>query len=86
MPTLTIVPHGDGAWPDLADRMNRIIYLGNDAEIQMVGLSHGTVTGEPSVALRFDLPDGRIVVAETTLRLFLTAADSLKAVHGDPRR
>jgi hypothetical protein len=49
------------------------------------GLRDGTVNGEPSVALLIELENGEHVVAETTLRLFLTAADAMKARYGDPR-
>ena len=42
----------------------------------------GTMTlnrGRPSVALRIDLPDGRHVIAETSARLFCSAARSIMA-------
>jgi hypothetical protein len=42
-------------------------------------------SGKPSVALGFELPDGRWVLAETSLALFLTAAEALRARYGDPR-
>lgn len=51
----------------------------------ITSLERGTTGGKPTVALIVDLPDGRYVFAETTLALFLSAADALKAAHGDPR-
>ncbi len=72
---------GDGCWPDLLKR--EVISIDNRFEI--AGLSNGMSKGDPSVAFRFDLPDGRIVFAQTSLKLFLTAADMLKARYGDPR-
>ena len=51
----------------------------------ITSLSAGLQSGKPSVAVVIDLPDGRYVMAETSLALFLTAADALKAAHGDPR-
>lgn len=87
MPVLRIVlqePH----WPELAkaQREGRVIHLGNDAPpIGVGGLAGGMSSGKPSVALRIDLPDGRHVIAETSLALFLMAADALKARFGDPR-
>jgi hypothetical protein len=52
----------------------------------VIGMPHGTVLGRPTVLFRMTLPDGQDVFAETTLALFLTAADALKARYGDPRR
>jgi hypothetical protein len=36
--------------------------------------------------MRIDLDDGSVVLAETSLALFLTVADGLRARYGDPRR
>lgn len=66
---------GDGAWPDLADKTDRIVHI---TDIDVAVLAHGTKGGRPSVAFRMDLPDGQVVFAETTLRLFLTAAAAMK--------
>lgn len=66
--------------------MEQIIELGEDAPpIQISGIRNGLASGAPAVSIRFDLPDGRIVVANTSLKLLLTAADALKAYYGDPR-
>ncbi len=48
-------------------------------------LADGMKSGNPSVAVIIDLSGGVVVFAETSLKLFLTAADALKARHGDPR-
>jgi hypothetical protein len=50
----------------------------------VAALPRGTVSGKPTVTFRVDLPDGTVVLAETTLSLFLSAADAFKARHGDP--
>jgi hypothetical protein len=43
-------------------------------------------SGKPSVCIGVFLPNnGGCVLAETSLALFLTAADALKARFGDPR-
>lgn len=70
------------AWPELekAD----IIHIANDAPpIQVAVLEGGLQSGRPSVALRIDLPDGRTVVAETTARLFCSAAKAIMAKYPD---
>ena len=80
MPMLRIIPDLDGATPE---------YAGKEAvEVQdfiVGGLPSGMASGKPSVAFLIDLPDGRYVFAQTSLQLFLAAADALKARYGDPR-
>lgn len=61
----------------------RLVHLANDAQIEVGALTRGTKEGRASVAFCFGLPDGRVVIAETTLRLFLTAADTLRTLYGE---
>jgi hypothetical protein len=83
MPSLTVNLTGDGVWPDLADRRDDIIHLGEHDTIEVAALEGGMVSGKPSVALRFDLPDSRqVVIAETSLALFLAAARALSIRFG----
>jgi hypothetical protein len=50
------------------------------------GMPEGTENGHPTVMIGLDNEeDGGIIVVETTLALFLSAADALKAKYGDPR-
>jgi hypothetical protein len=71
---------GDNAWPDL--QAKPFIHLGEGSPaIQLAVLGGGMKSGRPSVALRFELPDGRTVVAETSARLFCTAAKAIMARH-----
>lgn len=84
MTPLTIILDGDKAWPDLApdnpDRPNLI-----EGRIDSVAaLANATANGKPAVALRIELPDGSVVIAQTTLALFATAARGFVARHGDP--
>lgn len=82
MPRLDIVFDGDGAFADVAPAQ-----LGHTTEpIRVVALEGGMESGKPSVCIGMFLPhDGGCVVGETSLALFLTAADALKARFGDPR-
>jgi len=50
--------------------------------IKVIGMPAGTAEGNPTVLLRIALPDGREMFAETTLKLFTLAADTLKAFYG----
>lgn len=79
---MTINLEGDNGWPDL--RGKPVVHLGNDAKpIQIAVLDGGMTSGRPSVALRFELPDGTTVIAETTARLFVTAARAIHAKYPD---
>ena len=42
-------------------------------EMKVMVLSKGTANGRPTVMIRFDLPDGKTIVGETTARLFCSA-------------
>ena len=74
------------AWPDLTRQAAEGKVVSVQLPIEVAGLPDGIVSGKPSVAFRLDLPDGRIIIAETTLALFLTVADAMKAKYGDPRQ
>jgi hypothetical protein len=56
----------------------------HEGDVAIGGMPQGTESGRPSVVIAFELEEG-FLVAETTLALFLTAADVLKAKYGDPR-
>jgi hypothetical protein len=63
---------GDQCWPDLPEKT--VVHLGNGAPPIQVGvLRAGTSNGHPSVTIRCDLPDGSVVLAETSARLFCLA-------------
>lgn len=79
---MTVILAGDNAWPDLKDK--EIVHLANNAPpIQVAALPGGMASGRPSVALRLDLPDGRVVIAETTARLFVSAGRAIAARYPD---
>jgi hypothetical protein len=67
-------------WTDLSrDRMPLNTH-GLSAGITRVGvMPNGTTGGRATVMFEVRLPDGRIVIAETTLRLFITAAAAIGA-------
>lgn len=80
------------AWPDLNPSQVPLtspppnttwLNRNDDPPIQIAAVEGGMQSGAPSVAIRIDLPDGRIVVAETSLRLFQMAAAALLGRFGD---
>lgn len=74
MPSLKIHLSGDGAWPDMAGK--ELIQV---EDMEVAALEGGMSSGLPSVAFRIDLPDGRVVFAQASMRLFLQAADLFRA-------
>ena len=73
------------AWPELAAGHTIFRLSDQSRMIQISGLDEGMSSGAPSVIIRLDIDDHRVVLAETSLKLFLTAADALRARFGDPR-
>jgi hypothetical protein len=79
-----MIMDGDNCWPDLKDKHDKVIHLSNDAlPIQVALLDKGMTSGRPSVTIRIDLPDGRVVLAETSLRLFVAAGRGFAARYPD---
>ena len=80
MISLVIKLNGDGILAGFP--MEKIINL-DDTPITITTLEGGMQSGAPSVGFIFDLPDGRKVFAQTSVRLFISAADAIKARYGD---
>ena len=80
MIVMGVILDGEGCWPDIQD--NKIIRA---VGLQVAALQGGMKGGSPSVAFRIDLEDGQTVIAETSLKLLLTASDLFRAKYGDPR-
>ena len=81
MITLSIILDGEGCWPDLAEKGFEKADL-----VSIAALSDGMTSGKPSIAFRFSLCDGRTAIGQTSLALFLSAADAFRAKYGDPRK
>jgi hypothetical protein len=87
MPNMRVVLDGDGAFPE---------YLGRpiiEAEITaMTALPRGTVGDNPTVAFFIELPpeegekEGKVIFAQSTMKIMLTACDAFVARYGDPRK
>lgn len=75
---INVILDGDGCWPDLQDKMDQIVNIG---AVQIATLMEGTVGKNPSVALRFDLPDGTPVIAQVTAREFMGAMKILQSKY-----
>lgn len=83
MPGLPLHIHGDQCWPDLADMAarledGRVIHLRGEG-LEMARLPGGMSSGNSSVTIRVNLPDGRVVLAETSLALLRMAVQAFDA-------
>ena len=74
---------GDAAWADLAGRLDQVIHLREGTTVRLAVLAAGMTSGRPAVGIRLDLPDGRVVLAETSARLLVTAARAIAARFPD---
>ena len=81
MTMLRVILDGDGAFEDLKGKEDKVIYL--TGAFTVSALEGGMKSGGPSVAIRIDLPDGRTVIQETSLKLWYTATRALKGKFGD---
>lgn len=80
MPALNVHLDGDTCRPDLIEKRDQIVHVTDGMEV--AALPGGMESGRPSVALRIPLPDGQVVIAETSMRLFLGAARAFAARYG----
>jgi hypothetical protein len=81
MPTLDLKLDGDGCWPDLGQihQAGKLLNaMGNDTVVGLALLPGGMASGEASVTIRLDLPDGRVVIAETSFALLENAVNCMR--------
>jgi hypothetical protein len=86
VPTIDLRLDGEGAWPDLATlkRRGKLLEPSEDAPIGLAALSSGMASGRASVAFRIDLPDGRTVFTQSSLRVVWNAVKALADKYGEP--
>ncbi len=66
---------GDNCWPDLADKGDKLIHT---VGLEVALLVGGMQSGKSSVAFRFDLDDGQVLVAETSLELLESTVRAMR--------
>lgn len=76
---MRIILDGDGSLPEYKDRET----IRGEINVALA-LPAGMQSGNPSVAFLIELPDGKLVFAETSLKIFLTAAAAFKGRYGHP--
>lgn len=76
MPAIRLLLDGDGAFSDLQGKEDSVIYL---VEMFTVAtLTKGMTSGRPSLAIRIDLPDGRVVIQATSLGAWIMTTAALR--------
>lgn len=87
MPSLKLILDGDRCWPDILNLYTErkiIDLMGKNAPpIQIAALPGGMASGKISVTIRLDLPDGRVLLTETSLQLLGGAVDAIRAKYED---
>ena len=80
MPGLNVITNIDEAnsWRDIHEKRDKVLHL-TDPKIGIARVPEGMESGASSVMIRIDLPNGTIIMAETTMALFLACADVFKA-------
>lgn len=84
MTRVVIFNNGDACWPDLDEKRAAGLLLDEmdtNAKISFALLEKGTQQGKPTVTIRVDMADGRVLLTQTTLRLFQSTADALSSAH-----
>ncbi len=81
MPVIMVILDGEGAAADLQGREKDVIVL--SGSFTVMALVRGMASGRPSLMLRFDLPDGRVVLQETSLGAWQMASAALRGKFGE---
>jgi len=83
MTMIRVIADGDDAWVDLKGWVESgdprlIMAMGSTTRWQLSYLEAGMESGSASIGLRLDLPDGRVVLAETSWGALQMAFAALK--------
>jgi hypothetical protein len=85
MPSMEIKTDGAGGeYGDVFQRQRGVIEMPHDVPIRIETLDHGMQSGAPSLAFIIELPQiGRVVLAQTSVKLFQMCAAATLAKYGD---
>lgn len=78
---LLMQKHGSND-PEVLRASGDLIVMGNEARVEVGVMPRGMQSGKASVMFCFTLPDGKVVLVETSLAVFLAAAQAFNARHG----
>lgn len=81
MPVMDVVLDTTNLWPDLKEMPHAIIHT--TTNLQVAVMEGGMASGRPSIMIRIDLPDGRVVLFETSARIYCSGAKIIMAKFPD---
>ena len=78
---VTLVTNGEGVWSHIVDLVSRGMMreVHKTESLKLTALQGWTETGQTAIIVETTLQDGTVVFAQTTLDLFLAAADELRS-------
>jgi len=80
MPVIKLILDGNGAFSDLKDRGDEVTHL--TEPFTVAALARGMKSGHPSLAIRIDLPDGKVIIQKTSVAAWLTVSRALEGKFG----
>lgn len=80
MPVIKLILDGDNAFFDLQSRESDIIH--RTGPFTVAALVRGMKSGHPSLAIRIDLPNSKVLIQETSVAAWLAVARALEGKFG----
>ena len=80
MPIIKLILNGERAFADLQGRPKDIIH--RKGPFTVAALASGMTSGHPSLAIRIDLPENKVLIQETSVAAWLAVARALEGKYG----
>ncbi len=80
MTVIKLILKGESAFSDLIGRPKDIIHL--KSPFTVAALASGMKSGHPSLAIRIDLPENKVLIQETSVAAWLAVARVLEVKYG----
>jgi hypothetical protein len=75
---IKVILEGDNQFPELKGKTDEASLYA------LTVLPAGMSSGNPSIGIISQMPNGRFVLSQTSLKLFLSAAKAMEARYGHP--
>lgn len=82
IPSINLELDGDNCWPDLNEK-ELINIMESGIPLRIAVLDNGMASGHPSITLRIDLPDGKVLLTQTSARVFCLVAKCIMDKYPD---
>ena len=81
MPVIKLILNGERAFSDLLGKEKGDI-IHRKGPFTVAALARGMKSGHPSLAIRIDLPDNKVLIQETSVAAWLAVARALEGKYG----